>query len=50
MNKLGTARIDLENRKLQRNATKMKEKMLNTLLAKDHLSPEDEEMTIAFGE
>ncbi|XP_057790933.1 uncharacterized protein LOC131008047 [Salvia miltiorrhiza] len=48
-------RIELEREKLQRNAMKMKEKMLLQLLAKDHLSPEDEEMKrqltkIVFGE
>lgn len=55
MQKLGNARIELEREKLQRNQMKMKEVMLNTLLAKDHLSPEDEEMkhklmAIVFGQ
>ncbi|XP_057790911.1 glutathione S-transferase T2-like [Salvia miltiorrhiza] len=48
-------RIELEREKLQRNAMKMKENMLLQLLAKEHLSPEDEEMKrqltkIVFGE
>ncbi|XP_057788513.1 uncharacterized protein LOC131005517 [Salvia miltiorrhiza] len=48
-------RIELEREKLQRNAMKMKEKMLLQLLVKDHLSLEDEEMKrqltkIVFGE
>ncbi|XP_057771009.1 uncharacterized protein LOC130990792 [Salvia miltiorrhiza] len=37
-------RIDLEREKLQRNAMKMKEKMLPQLLSKKHLSLKDEEM------
>ncbi|XP_057808415.1 uncharacterized protein LOC131022888 [Salvia miltiorrhiza] len=44
MTKLHEARVDLELKKEQRKAIKMKEVMLNTLLAKDNLSPEDEEM------
>ncbi|XP_057770734.1 uncharacterized protein LOC130990523 [Salvia miltiorrhiza] len=39
-------RIDLEREKLQRNAMKMKEKMLLQLLSKEHLSPKDEEMNV----
>ncbi|XP_057811793.1 uncharacterized protein LOC131026033 [Salvia miltiorrhiza] len=48
-------RIELEHGKLQRNAMKVKEKMLLQLLVKDHLSPVDKEMKrqltkIVFGE
>ncbi|XP_047973409.1 uncharacterized protein LOC125215875 isoform X1 [Salvia hispanica] len=44
INKLGNARIDLELKKEQRKAMKMNQILLNTLLAKDHLTPKDEEM------
>ncbi|XP_057811298.1 uncharacterized protein LOC131025522 [Salvia miltiorrhiza] len=48
-------RIELKREKLQRNAMKIKEKMLLELLAKEYLSQEDEEMKrqltkIVFGE
>ncbi|XP_057799321.1 uncharacterized protein LOC131015092 isoform X1 [Salvia miltiorrhiza] len=42
MSKLGSARIDLELKKEKRKAMKMNQVLLNTLLAKDHLSAEDE--------
>lgn len=44
MMKLESARIELEREKEKRKILKMNQVMLNTLLAKDHLSPEDEEM------
>ncbi|KAH6761873.1 hypothetical protein C2S52_019306 [Perilla frutescens var. hirtella] len=55
MNKLGNARLDLEHQKLMRKSLKSKEILLNTLLAKEHLTPADEElkrrlMAIVFGD
>lgn len=44
MRELGSTRIDLELKREQRKAMKMNQVLLNTLLAKDHLTPTDEEM------
>ncbi|XP_057774869.1 uncharacterized protein LOC130993850 [Salvia miltiorrhiza] len=43
-NELMTAKIELEREKLKMNSLKMEKKMLVALLAKDHLSAEEEEM------
>ncbi|CAA0836751.1 DNA binding [Striga hermonthica] len=55
MKSVSNAKMELGREKLQASRMKMKEKMLNTLLAKEHLSPADEEtkrklMAIVFGE
>ena len=54
MSQLGNARLELEHKKEQRKAMKMNQLMLTTLLSKDNLSPEDEEIkrrlyAIVFG-
>ncbi|XP_057808587.1 uncharacterized protein LOC131023061 [Salvia miltiorrhiza] len=43
-NELMTTKIELEREKLKMNSLKMEKKMLVALLAKDHLSVEEEEM------
>ncbi|CAA0805932.1 DNA binding [Striga hermonthica] len=54
MTKISNDRMELERKKEERKIRKMNIMVLNTLLAKDHLSPEDEEMkrhltSISFG-
>ncbi|KAH6811187.1 hypothetical protein C2S51_024949 [Perilla frutescens var. frutescens] len=54
-NELFAKKLELESQKLQMNHLKMEKRMLNTLLARDHLSPEDEEtkrrlLALVFGQ
>ncbi|KAH6761241.1 hypothetical protein C2S51_018190 [Perilla frutescens var. frutescens] len=54
-NELFAKKLELESQKLRMNHLKMEKRMLNTLLARDHLSPEDEEtkcrlLALVFGQ